>query len=295
MSNNLSSKINFAFFGTPDFAVGVLQEIEKKGLLPSLVITAPDKPAGRGRVLTPPPVKVWAEAHNLPVVQPEKLDLSLFKIQNSKFKIFVIAAFGKILPTEVLKIPERGTLNVHPSLLPRLRGASPIQSAILGEEKTGVTIMLLDEEMDHGAIVAQRERIIKNFASDPPRASELEKDLAHFGGELLAEIIPEWVSGNITPSPQDHARATYCKKISKEDGLIDLSADPYENLRKIRAFDEWPGAYYFADGEERKIRVKITDAAVEDGKLIIQEVLPEGRKKMRYEEFLRNLSAKTGE
>lgn len=285
--------MNFVFFGTPDFAVGVLEELEKKGLLPSLVVTASDKPAGRGQTFTSPPVKVWAEARKIPVLQPEKMSTTNPPLPppwhggRQQWDLFVVAAYGKILPGSVLSIPRCGTLNVHPSLLPRLRGASPIQSAILGEEKTGVTIMLMDERMDHGHIVAQRERIIKDFATNPPKASELEKDLAHFGGELLAEVIPEWLSGKLHPAPQDETQATYCAKIAKEDGLVDFDADSLQNLRKIRAYDEWPGAYFFVKAKDRKIRVKILTAKVEDRKLIVEEVLPEGKKKMLYQDFLR--------
>ncbi len=287
MSEN---KIQFVFFGTPDFAVGVLEELEKKNLLPSLVITAPDKPQGRGLTLTPPPVKVWAEARKISILQPEKLNEEfLNELKKQNWDLFVVAAYGKIIPKNVLDFSEHGTLNVHPSLLPRLRGASPVQSAILSEEKTGVTIMQIDEEMDHGPIVAQRERVIKDFTSNPPRGSELESDLAHFGGELLAEVIPEWISGKITPAPQDHTHATFCKKITKEDGLIDLASDPLENLRKIRAFDVWPGAYFFYTSAEKRIRVRITDAEIREGEFRLLRVVPEGKKEMSFEDFSRGM------
>jgi len=290
MSNILSIP-PFVFFGTPDFAVGVLDQLEKRGLFPALVVTVLDAPAGRGQKLTPPPVKVWAEVRGIQVLQPEKLDEDFSsKLKTKNYQLLIVAAYGKILPEAILDIPEHGALNVHPSLLPRLRGSSPIQSAILGEEKTGVTIILMDEKMDHGGIIAQRERIIRNFANDPPKASELSKDLARFGGELLLEIMPEWISGNISPAPQDDRAATYCKKIAKEDGRIDLAADPHENLRKIRSFDEWPGAYFFMQADRKQIRVKILDAEVQDGRLVIKDVLPEGRKKMPYRDFLQGIS-----
>lgn len=143
---------------------------------------------------------------------------------------------------EILRIPKYGTLNVHPSLLPKLRGASPIISAILEDEKkTGVTIMLVDEKMDHGPIVAQASIEIEDW---PPRASMLLEMLAVEGGNLLAEVIEPFIAGEITPEEQKHDEATYTKKIQKEDGLIDLSGDPYENLRKIRAFEGWPGTHF---------------------------------------------------
>ncbi|MBI2120041.1 MAG: methionyl-tRNA formyltransferase [Parcubacteria group bacterium] len=277
-------RIKFAFFGTPQFAVGVLGELEKHGFLPSLVVTAPDKPRGRKLVITPPEVKVWSQKRNIPVLQQGKLDISKFKIQNSKFDVFVVVAYGKILPKAILALPKYGVLNVHPSLLPRLRGASPIQSAILGEDKTGVTIMLLDEEMDHGPIVAQKEYA---FDELPPKASVLEKDLAKLGGEMLAETLPKYVAGETKPTPQDHHAATYTKKIQKEDGLLDLSDDPIKNIRKIKAFDVWPRAYFFHEASGKKIRVIVTDAKLHNGKLLITKVLPEGKTEMMYEEFLR--------
>ncbi len=276
-------KIKFAFFGTPQFAVGVLDELEKAGLLPSLVVTAPDKPRGRKLIVTPPEVKVWAEKRNIPVLQPEKLG-STFQIPNSKFNVFVVVAYGKIIPKSILEIPRLGTLNVHPSLLPRLRGASPIQSAILGEDKTGVSIMLLDEEMDHGPIVAQKEFTSENW---PPKASELEIALAKLGGKMLAETLPKYVAGEITPVPQDHTQATFTKKIQKEDGLLNLEESAEKNLRKIRAFDVWPRAYFFTEIGGKKIRIIVTDAEIVDGKLIIKKVLPEGQNEMPYEEFLK--------
>ncbi len=318
----MSNDVNFAFFGTPDFAVGVLEELEKKSMLPSLIVTAPDKPKGRGLVLTPSPVKVWAEERKIPVLQPESLSSNSSNLSASRpypqaagpdadpaskllellsrHDLFIVAAYGKLIPKNILDIPKYGALNVHPSLLPRLRGASPIESAILSEEKTGVTIIQMDGEMDHGPIIAQREKIIKDFRNNPPKATELEKNLAHFGGALLAEVIPEWLSGELRAVPQDHSQATYCKKITKDMGLIDLKEDALKNLRKIRAFDVWPGAYFFADlpgkDEKGEIRVKIVDAEIEkEGtaaaeRLRILQVIPGGKKKMAYADFLRGIS-----
>ncbi len=277
--------IKFAFFGTPPFAVGVLDELEKAGLLPALVVTAPDKPRGRKLVVTSPEVKMWAQKRNIPVLQPEKLD-PLFLLPYSLFDVFVVVAYGKIIPKEILALPKHGTLNVHPSLLPRLRGSSPIQSAILTEEKTGVTIILLDEELDHGPIVAQKEY---SSAHWPPKASELEFALAKLGGEMLAETLRKFVAGEIPPAEQDHASATYCKKIKKEDGLLDLGGDGVENFRKIQAFNVWPRAHFFTELHGKKIRVIVTDAELRDNKLIIKKVLSEGQNETSYEEFLRNI------
>ncbi len=282
----IGKDVRFVFFGTPLFAAIILDELESSGYLPSLIVTAPDKPKGRKLILTKSETKIWGEAHNIPVVTPPTLKDSAIvtSLQKEQAHVFIVAAYGKLIPKTILDIPEYEVLNVHPSLLPRFRGSSPIESAILSDETvTGVTIMQLDEEMDHGPVIAQRERIINNW---PPRGSELTKDLAHFGGKLLTEIIPEWLNG-LKAFPQDHTRATFTKKISKDDGLIDINADPVLNFKKIRAYDEWPGTYFFVTRNGKNIRVKITDAHLELDKLIIDKVVPEGKKEMSYQDFLR--------
>lgn len=282
------NNLRFVYFGTPQFAVIVLEELEAKGYLPSLIVTAPDKPKGRKLVLTPSEVKTWGEAHNIPVITPDTLksDELVKELQKVNADVFIVAAYGKIIPKHILDIPQYQTLNVHPSLLPRFRGSSPIESVILSDETcTGVTIMKVDEDTDHGPVIAQRERIINNW---PPRASELTRDLAHFGGKLLAEIIPEWLNG-LQSFPQDHTRATFTKKITKEDGLIELGGDALRNYRKIRAFDEWPTVYFFTKHADKEIRIKIIDAHLEEEKLMITRVVPEGKKEMDYEDFLRGL------
>lgn len=281
----------FVFFGTPHFAELILDELKHAGYLPTLVVTQPDKPRGRKLIITPSPVSVWASKHAIPVLAPEKIRehpefLNAIKKVGAEF--FVVAAYGKIISRELLDIPPRGVLNVHPSLLPKFRGPSPIPSTILaGEEETGTTIMLLDEEMDHGPILAQRVAPISLSTNDLPKASVLENTLAREGGKLLAETIPKWLSGEIAPLPQDHAHATYTKKITKADGAIDLSGDPVANYRKIRAFDEWPGAYFFAKRGDKTIRVRITDAHLEGDTLVITRVIPEGKAEMPYTDFLR--------
>lgn len=283
-----NSEVRFVYFGTPEFASIVLDELLSVGYLPSLIVTAPDKPKGRKLVLTESEVKVWGNAHQVPVITPNtlKTDEIVAELQKQNAHLFIVAAYGKIIPKAVLDIPTYGVLNVHPSLLPKFRGSSPIESAILSDETcTGVTIMQLDEEMDHGPVIAQRERIINNW---PPRGSELTRDLAHFGGALLAEVITEWLNG-LKAFPQDHSRATFTKKITKEDGLIDLSADPQLNYKKIRAYDEWPGAYFFTERNGKNLRVKITDAKFDHGTLTILRVVPEGKKEMSYEDFLRGM------
>jgi len=284
--NTEQEELKIAFFGTPQMAVYVLEELGKGKIIPNLIITAPDKPVGRKLILTPPPTKIWAEENFISVFQPETLkeENAVQAIKDEgEWDLFIVAAYGNMLPKEIIELPKYGILNVHPSLLPRLRGASPIQTAILEEDKTGVTIMLIDDEMDHGPIVAQEQ---VNIPSWPPKASKLEEILARRGGEILKEVIPKWVTGEIKAKKQNHDKATFTKKIRKEDGLIDLEDSPERNYKKIQSFDVWPRAYFFKEHAGRKKRVIITDATLVDGQLVIEKVIPEGKKKMSYKDFL---------
>jgi len=280
-----------AFWGTPRFAVCILDELEKAGFVPELVITAPDRPAGRNLTITPPPVKLWAKERGIAVLQPEKLTEEVLRTLASqkRFDLFIVAAYGLIIPEKFLSLPRHGVLNVHPSLLPKLRGPSPVQTAILTENETGVSIMLLDAEMDHGPVIAQKKVVSWKGAPEKiPKASDLEQLLAHEGGRLLAECIPGWIAGTVTAREQDHARATYTKKIAKRDGLLDMHGDPEEAFRKIRSFDRWPRAHFFAEKNGKKMRVIVTDAAYAGNKLVITKVLPEGGKETDYAVFLKN-------
>ncbi len=291
------SELRFTFFGTPQIAVTVLEELESAEFLPALVITRPDTPQGRGNTLTPPLVKTWARARGIPVLQPEKIKSILTEL-NAKgpWDVFIVAAYGKILPQELLAIPRRGTLNMHPSLLPKLRGPSPIVSAILSDNReAGVSVMLLDAEMDHGPILAQEKVAVADW---PPRARILSDTLAHAGGALLARTLLPWVNGEVVSHEQNHDSATFCKMLTKEDGLLDLASDPYQNLLKIRALEGWPGTYAFFKrlpapnarqaGGEQKIRVQILDAHLAtDGSLSINTVRPEGKRDMSYADFRR--------
>lgn len=274
------NNISFAFFGTSHIAVYVLEALICAGLTPELVVTLPPKPKGRGLEPQPTDVEVWAKEHGLPVAH----DWSEF--ESKKWDVAIVVDYGNMLPKQLLDIPRRGFLNIHPSLLPRLRGASPIRSAILNDEKTtGVTIMLVNDGMDEGAIVAQKKITPQDW---PVGNAVLEKVLLEEGGALLAQILPFWVSGEIEAQEQNHDLATYSAKLTKEDGLLDLSADGYKNLLKVRALEGWPGTYSFFMRGDKKIRVQIIDAHLDGKNLIIDTVKPEGKKEMPYEEFLRS-------
>lgn len=275
------NNIKYAFFGTSEFAVYVLNELKAGNLLPSIIITSEDKPKGRKLVLSPSPVKVWAVENNIKYIQPKSLKTDDFynEFKNLDIDLSIVASYGKIIPKNIIEAPKYQTLNVHPSLLPKLRGSSPIQSSILLENETGVTIMKIDEMVDHGPILSHKKVDIEW----PPYASDLEKVTGKIGGEMLLDLIPKWIEGKVIEEEQNHDLATFTKKIEKNDGEIKLSDDPKINLRKIRAFNIWPNAFYFDDGK----RIIIKTAHIENGELILDRVVPEGKKEMDYKDYLR--------
>jgi methionyl-tRNA formyltransferase len=292
--------LKFAFFGTSLFAVTVLEVLKKAGLVPSILITTPDKPAGRNLLLMPSPAKKWAQAQNIPCFEPTKLETqSLSQNIEKNILVAMVASYGLIIPKDIINMFSHGILNIHPSLLPKYRGPSPIQTQILHNDKqVGVTIILLDEKMDHGPIVANKQIEISEI-SWPLSAPVLSECLAHQGGKLMAQIMPDWIAGKIKPQEQVHTLATYTKKIIKNNGLItknEIEQKPYECILKIRAYEPWPGTFFFAQkqyknikcGVNKHIRVKIKDAVYENGMLKIIKVLPEGRNEIDYNLFLKS-------
>jgi len=264
-----NSEIQIVFIGTPEFGAKILKGLTHR---PVLVITVPDKPVGRKKILTPSPVKKQAELFNIPV------EYDLNKIKD--VDLIITAAYGKIIPKDILDIPKYGAINIHPSLLPKHRGPSPIQITILnGDKSTGVSIMLMDEEIDHGPIISSIEfPINKDYTY-----SELDSTLAEEAVKLLINTIPKWINKDIQARPQDHSKATYTKIIKKEDGEIDWKKTPQEIERQIRAFNPWPGTFTIWKGKT----IKILEAEVIKDKLVIKKVQPEGKKPMTFEDFLR--------
>jgi methionyl-tRNA formyltransferase len=233
--------MSIVFIGTPDFAVPSLRRLAADGHVITAVITQPDRPAGRGRHLAPPPVKLAAEELGLTVLQPPTLRDAepLDAIRALRPEAIVAVAYGQILRRELLDIPPRGVLNVHPSLLPRHRGASPIAGAILaGDDETGVSIMLMDAGMDTGPMLAERRVPISPLDT----TGTLTASLAELGAILLAETLPRWLAGEIEPQPQDESRATVTRLIRKEDGVIDWALPAVEIWRRVRAYTPWPAA-----------------------------------------------------
>lgn len=289
-TDTIMQNLNIGFFGTPQIAVWVLEELEKMSIVPSLVVTNPDSPQGRNLILTPSPVSIWAESHHIPTLKPQSLRDTFVEaeLKNHEYDLFIVAAYGKMIPENILRIPKYKTINMHPSLLPLLRGASPVRSAILNNVfPTGVSIMVLTSGMDEGPIIAQEEVTIPK-ESWPMHGNELDELLAKRGGQLLALTLPEWITGARKAQEQDHTKATYCTKITKEMGEIILADNPEENLRKIRAFEGWPGTFFFTEKNGKRIRVKVTDAELtHDGSLHILRVIPEGKKEMSYDDFQR--------
>jgi len=277
----MNSKLNIAFFGTPELCIPILEKLKEDGYALSVIITAPDRPVGRKYTMTPPPVKVWAENAGIPILQPEKInDEFKEKILKYKINLSLVVAYGQIMPRWLIDLPEYGTLNLHYSLLPKYRGASPVEGAILaGENITGVCIQKMKYELDAGGVIACQEVSIE--AHDT--ALMLRNKLNEIGINLISQTIPKWISGELRPIEQDEDKATYTKKISKEDGEVDIEKMSGEELYlRYRAYWGWPGIFFF-DANNR--RVKITDAVYEDGKFVIKKIIPEGKKEKDFKIF----------
>jgi methionyl-tRNA formyltransferase len=279
--------LKFVFWGTPDVASGTLEILKQNGYLPSLIITSPDAKSGRGLLIQKSPVALFAEQNNINCLKPEKLDDDFTKkLQATNYKLFIVVAYGKIIPEDILNIPKLGSINIHYSLLPKYRGASPVESAILnGDTETGVTIQKMVYKMDAGPIIAEEKVTIL----PTEKASELRTRLIKIGAELLVKTLPKIMNGEIKEVEQDESMATFCKKIKKEDGLIDLNYDAVKNYNKFRAYATWPRTFFFQNGK----RIIVTDAVLGDSpfdkaqgkQFIIKKVLPEGKKEIKWEEF----------
>ncbi len=289
------------FMGSPEFALPSLRalagEYEVVG-----VVTQPNRASGRGREFKPPPVKSLALEFGVPVIQPEKLRApkAMEGLRAWSPDLIVVAAFGQILKQDVLDLPRLGCLNVHASLLPRWRGAAPIQAAILhGDEETGVTIMKMDAGLDTGAMLAKKSLRLKSDDT----AGSVTDALSRLGADLLIETLPRWIAGEIQPEPQDDSLSTYAPMLKKEDGRLDFTRDVQELERRVRAFNPWPGAFMEFDNAILKIHrahVEAGDASAGErlilanqpavgagsGLLVLDEVQPAGKKSMSGKSFL---------
>lgn len=275
--------LKYVYFGTPEISKNVLEDLVKIYGKPELVITAPDAPKGRKLVLTASPVKEYSELNQIKLLAPNKLIEIKAELENASCQIAVLFAYGKIIPKWLLDLFPYGIINVHPSLLPLYRGASPLTGPILnGDTATGITIMDMDIELDHGDIYLQ-DKIEIN--SDTNR-EDLEKYVSLNSAKLLKEVMDKIESGTQNKTPQDHALATYTTKIKKEDGeLKDTDTDEIK-YRKYRAYIGWPGTYFYQNSK----RVKITKAHMANGTFVIDSVIPENGKEIKCSEFLTNNS-----
>lgn len=277
MANNPYKK--FVFFGTPEIAVDVLEQLKSFDIVPALIVTQPDKAQGRGLEVTPPAVKKWAMHNRIPYLQPEKLKDIKEDLEKINADWYLVVAYGKILPSWLLSLPGRRVVNIHPSLLPLYRGPSPIESALLhGERITGVSLMILDEEMDHGPLLGQADFEI----TDSTTKNELYTELSKAGALLVRDYIPEYLKGSLTAVAQHHEHATYCEKFSKENGRIDEHDTSLSVWNKWRALYGWPGLYFFREKDGKRVRYKITDATWQDNRFTILRVIPEGKKEIDY-------------
>jgi methionyl-tRNA formyltransferase len=287
--------------GSPEFAVPSLRGLAQKYRVAG-VVSQPDRAAGRGQGVKRPPVKALALALGLPLIQPEKLNRpeAMQQLRQWAPDLVVVAAFGRILRPEVLALPPHGCVNVHASLLPRWRGAAPIQAAILaGDAQAGVTVMKMDAGVDTGAMIAQRAIPIE----PDDTGGSLSEKLARLGAELLVETLPDYLSGRLPLQPQDESLATRAPILKKEDGRLDFSRPAAELARRVRAFQPWPGAFFEWGGSTLKVlrahpaagqapagaqRVHEGSPAVGtgDGLLVLDEVQPAGRKTMPGKAFL---------
>jgi methionyl-tRNA formyltransferase len=295
--------VRTVFMGSPEFSLPALHGLA--GKFPVVgVVTQPDRPAGRGRVLRPPPVQVLAQELGLPVIQPRRLrePQAMQQLQEWAPELIVVAAFGQILRPEVLELPRYGCVNVHASLLPRWRGAAPVQAAILNKDaETGITIMLMDPGVDTGPILSQQALPI--LPQDT--AGTLGARLSRLGGELLLETLPGYLSGEIQPRSQDEADATYAPMLKKGDGRLDFTQTAEELDARVRAFNPWPGAFMEWQGQPLKIHqasavseshwnrpgsrctyAGLPAVGTGRGLLVLEVVQPAGKKTISGKDFL---------
>ncbi len=277
--------MNIAFFGTPAFTTDFLDTLVTHGYAPTLVVTAPDRPVGRGMLMTAPEPKNWADARGIKVLQPEKLDDAFFaQLSETQWDLFVVVAYGKIIPERVINLPKFGTINVHYSLLPKYRGATPTESAILnGDATTGVTIQQMVYKLDAGDILSTKEVSIDPTDTTLTLRDKLNKQAL----TLLPETINHIFDGTITRISQDESLVTTCGKFTKDMGKLNLSDSGIINDRKYRAYTGSIGTYFFDNGT----RIKITNAHLDGEQFVIDEVIPENGKRMSYRAYLTSKSA----
>jgi methionyl-tRNA formyltransferase len=294
------------FAGTTEFGIPTLEKLRKNYEL-VLVITQPDKPTGRDKKLTPPPMKVWAEKNHIQVLQPTKILDDKSKILSFEPDLLLVAAYGQIIPKEILEIPKFGSVNIHGSVLPKYRGATPIQTALLnGDPNTGITLIKMDEKMDHGDILGIRTIPLTGKET----FIEAYKTLAQTAADLTDDVLPNWFAGTLKPQPQIHNEATFTKIFTREDGKINWARPAIEIYNQIRALNPEPGTWtklndkvikileaeVLADHKidlPGKLYVSGEGLAVKtlDGSLVLKRIKPEGKNEMTGKDFLNGLKS----
>jgi methionyl-tRNA formyltransferase len=302
--------MRIVFMGSPSFAIPSLKSLADVYPIAG-VVTQPDRKAGRGRKLSQSAVKMWSSEHGFPIIQPQRIKNieAIGQLRDWSPDVIVVAAYGQILPVEVLELPEWGCLNVHASLLPRWRGAAPIPASILhGDSETGITIMKMDRGLDTGPILAQRSTSI----SPEETGGDLMDRLSMIGADLLMDTLPPYLDGDIKPVEQDHTKATYAPMLKKDDGSLDFEQTAEKLARQIRAFEPWPGSF-LTWGETRIVVRKAHASPASDGTpgvvtqieglpavgtnqgLLVLDILqPAGRKSMPGDAFVRGARAFLG-
>ncbi len=272
--------LSYIYFGTPELSKDVLEGLTQLYGAPCLIVTAPDKPKGRGLTLTPSPVSTFGHENTIPVVTPTKLIEIKEELQNTNADVGILFAYGKIIPQWLLDLFPHGIINVHPSLLPLYRGASPLTGPLLaGDTETGISIMDMDSELDHGDVYTVEKITLEEHTT----RTDIEKEVVSIAPRLLTVTLQNLEAGTIEKQPQDHTRATYTKKQIKSDGEITQDDTDEMKYRKYRAYIGWPGIYFYTnDG----VRIKITAAHMDNGIFIIDTVVPENKKEMSYSDFL---------
>jgi len=297
--------MRIVFMGTPEFAVPSLEALLKSDDQVVGIVTQPDRPKGRGQVLTPPPVKLIAQREGIPFLQPVKIRVPEFLTALAAWKpdLIAVTAYGRILHRPILTLPPMGCVNVHGSLLPQYRGAAPVQWAVInGETKTGITTMMMDEGMDTGAMLLQESLPI----SPEDTAGSLAPRLAALGGRLLVETIARLKAGTITPQPQNHALATLAPPLKKEDGVIDWTTSAGNIANRVRGLSPWPGACTYIGSERWMVWsasqspgkpdvvpgtiIEVTKQSIHvatgDGVLALKEIQPSNSKRLNVAQYL---------
>lgn len=302
-------KLNIVYMGTPDFSVGPLEKLIKEYDV-KLVVTQPDKEVGRKKEIKPSPVKEFAINHNIEVFQPEKIRNDYKKILEVKPDIIITCAYGQIIPKILLDFPKYGCINIHASLLPKLRGGAPIHKAIIdGYDKTGITIMYMDEKMDSGDIIYQEEIPIL----DTDNVGTLFDKLSVLGSNMIIKVLPDIISGNISQVKQDLSEVTYAYNITREDEKVNFNKTSREVFNKVRGLNPWPVSFATLDDKKVKIfEVKIGNSnkkgtigeiiniysdsigvKTKDGEILITQIQFEGKNKMNVKDYLNGLQNKS--